>query len=60
MLFRSSRRGCQPDFLYAPDLGARVAEQLTVLTPVYQLFWKAQQTAQAQAIHTATAVAAEW
>ena len=55
-----SRRGCQPDFLYAPDLGARVAEQLTVLTPVYQLFWMAQQTAQAQAILSGRALAAEW
>jgi len=51
-----SRYGSDPGFLYAPDLGTRVAEDLTALKPVYELFWKAQDTALAQAIRPATAV----
>jgi len=51
--------GSDPAFLYAPDLGTRVAKDLAALKPVYQLFWKAQDTARAQAVHTATA-AGDW
>lgn len=48
--------GNDPDFLYSPDLGTRVAEELATLKPIYQLFWKAQDIATAQTIRTATAV----
>ncbi|MCI9196010.1 MAG: DUF2461 domain-containing protein [Angelakisella sp.] len=53
------REGNDPEFLYAPDLGKRVAEELTVLAPVYKLFWKAQDTALAQTVRPATALA-QW
>lgn len=49
-------RGSDPGFLYAPDLGKRVAEELTLLEPVYRLFWKAQDTVQAQTVRPVTAV----
>lgn len=48
--------GSDPAFLYAADLGTRVAEELAALKPIYQLFWKAQDIATAQAIRTNTAV----
>lgn len=54
-----SCRGSDPDFLYAPELGKRVAEQLAALKPVYQLFWKAQDTARAQAVRP-SAAAGDW
>lgn len=53
------RRGGDPEFLYAEDLGTRVARELTVLKPVYDFLWKAQDTAAAQAVRTATA-AGDW
>ena len=46
-----TRAGNDPAFLYAPDLGKRTAEELTVLAPFYQLLRKAQDTALAQAPH---------
>lgn len=51
-----AHRGSDPDFLYAPGLGERVARQLALLKPVYDLFWKAQNTARAESIHTSTAL----
>ncbi|MCI8653658.1 MAG: DUF2461 domain-containing protein [Angelakisella sp.] len=51
-----AHRDNDPEFLYAPDLGERVARELTRMKPVYQLFWKAQSTARAEEIHTSTAL----
>lgn len=51
-----SHRGNDPDFLYAPNLGERVAQSLTVMKPVYDFFWHVQNTARAKEIHTATAL----
>lgn len=48
--------GSDPAFLYAADLGTRVAEELATLKPIYQLFWKAQELATAQAIRPSTAI----
>jgi uncharacterized protein (TIGR02453 family) len=46
-----TRTGNDPAFLYAPDLGRRVAEDLRLLEPFYNLLWKAQDTARAEAPH---------
>ena len=43
-----TREGNDPAFLYAADLGRRVAEDLTVLAPFYELLWKAQNAARDQ------------
>ena len=51
-----AHRGSDPEFLYAPGLGERVARDLTLMKPVYDLFWKAQDTARAGSIHTSTAL----
>lgn len=51
-----SHRGSDPEFLYAPDLGEWVAQELLVMKPVYDFFWKAQDTAGAESIHSATAL----
>lgn len=51
-----SRRDSDPAFLYAPDLGARVAGELVLIKPVYELFWKAQDLAHAEETHTSTAL----
>ena len=51
-----SRRGNDPEFLYAPDVGTRVARDLTLMKPAYDFFWKAQNTAQAEAVHPAAAL----
>ena len=36
------RETADPAFLYAPDLGRQVAEELTALAPFYRLLWKAE------------------
>lgn len=51
-----SHNGSDPGLLYAPDLGERVARELVLLKPVYDLFWKAQDLARAEEIHTSTAL----
>lgn len=48
--------GSDPAFLYADHLGTRVAQELATLKPIYQLLWKAQELATAQAIRPSTAV----
>ena len=45
-------RGIEP----APDLGERVAKELLIMKPVYDFFWKAQDTAGAESIHSTTAL----
>ena len=51
-----SHQGSDPEFLYAPDLGERVAKELLIMKPVYDFFWKAQDTAGAESIHSTTAL----
>lgn len=51
-----SHQGNDPAFLYTPGLGERVAQSLTALKPVYELFWKAEDTARAEEIRPATAL----
>ena len=51
-----SHQGSDPEFLYAPDLGERVAKELLIMKPVYDIFWKAQDTAGAESIHSTTAL----
>ena len=50
-----TNQGSDPAFLYAPDLGTRVAQGLTTLKPIYQLLWRAQDLAAIRAIHSSTA-----